>query len=289
MQIAINGALCAADAAVISVYDHGFLYGMGLFETFRTYDGRPFLLEQHLARLAAGCLELGIHYVPNRTYVEELVGQLLAANGLTDAYFRLSLSAGVDLLGLPGDMYYRPTEILYIKPLPAPAIDKTLQLLTTPRNTPEGEIRLKSFHYMNAILGKRELARYPWAQAAEGLFLDDCGFVAEGITSNVFFVAQGALHTPALETCILPGITRDWVIGAAEKLGIPVEEGFYSWEAVLEADEVFITNSIQEIVPVTRLYDAEGNYQTLSSFGPETVTGKLLLQYGEAVRFKGGV
>lgn len=287
MQIAVNGALCASEQAVISVYDHGFLYGMGLFETFRTYGGRPFLLEEHLVRLAEGCGELGIRYEPDPNHIRSLIARLLAANGLEDAYFRLSVSAGPELLGLPAGDYMKPQEILYVKPLPPRDAElyergKALQLLDTRRNTPEGEFRLKSFHYMNSILGRREMKRYPWAAGAEGLFLDDTGFVAEGIVSNIFFIQEGVLHTPALETNILPGITRDWVIRAADSGLCPVEVGFYPWEALLEADEVFLTNSIQEVVPVTRLFDTEGLASAVGDGRPGPLTRRLHALYLDA-------
>lgn len=292
MQIAMNGALCASEQAVVSVYDHGFLYGMGLFETFRTYSGVPFLLKEHLERLAEGCRELGIAYEPDLDHVQNLTARLLEGNGLEDAYFRLSVSAGVEALGLPAGDYGQPQEILYVKPLPArdPALyenGKALQLLVTRRNTPEGELRHKSFHYMNPILGRRELSRYPWAEGAEGLFLDDMGFLAEGIVSNVFLVQEGVLYTPALETNILPGITRDWVIRTAASGVCAVEEGFYPWEALLEADEVFLTNSIQEIVPVTKLYDSEGQAHTVGDGRIGPITRRLSTLYAEAA-VKGG-
>lgn len=294
MNIAVNGVLCASDKAVISVYDHGFLYGMGIFETFRTYGGRPFLWKEHLERLAAGTRELGIPYEPDGERLAALVTALLQANGLADAYFRLSVSAGEEQLGLPGDSYRKPAEILYIKPLPerkpeAWAAGRPLQLLETRRSTPEGELRLKSFHYMNSIFGKRELSRYPWAEGAEGLFLDDCGFVSEGTVSNVFFIQDGGLYTPAVETNLLPGITRDWVLRKAERSGMPVEEGFYTWEMLLEADEIFLTNSIQEIIPVTRLFDPEGNACVIGAGTAGEVTAQLAAQYREAAEACGGV
>lgn len=292
MQIAMNGALCASETAVISVYDHGFLYGIGLFETFRTYNGKPFLLKEHLHRLQAGCEELAIAYKPDEERLTALVRQLLEGNGLEDGYFRLSVSAGRDVLGLPGDQYREPSEILYVKELTAldPAAwekGRALQLLNTRRNTPESEERLKSFHYMNSILGKRELSRYPWAAGAEGLLLDDCGFVSEGTVSNIFFVQEGVLHTPAPETCLLPGITRGWVIRAAMELGMPVEEGFYPWEALLEAEEIFMTSSIQELVPVTRLYDPEGNSTTVSDGTAGEWTRRLSGLYRREARLEG--
>ncbi|MNI74455.1 Branched-chain-amino-acid aminotransferase [compost metagenome] len=160
--------------------------------------------------------------------------------------------------------------------------------MDTRRNTPEGELRLKSFHYMNSILGKRELSRYPWAAGAEGLFLDDCGFVSEGTVNNIFFVQEGVIHTPALETCILPGITRDWVIRTALTAGIPVEEGFYPWEALLEADEIFLTGSIQELTPVTRLYDTDGQSHSVGNASAGDITRRLSALYALAVRQEGG-
>ncbi|WP_438448992.1 aminotransferase class IV [Gorillibacterium sp. sgz5001074] len=288
MQIAMNGALCASEQAVVSVYDHGFLYGMGLFETYRTYGGAPFLLEEHLLRLADGCRELGIRYEPRPEHIRQLTASLLEANGLEDGYFRLSVSAGTEALGLPAGDYAEPREILYVKTLPPRDAElyetgKALQLLETRRNTPEGDMRLKSFHYMNSILGKRELARYPRAAGAEGLFLDDMGFVAEGLVSNVFFVQDGVLRTPALETNILPGITRDWVLRTAVAAAVlPTEKGFYSWDELLEADEIFVTNSIQELVPVTRLMDPEGHEGTVSDRKAGPVTRRLSELYREA-------
>ncbi|MDF2936553.1 MAG: 4-amino-4-deoxychorismate lyase [Paenibacillaceae bacterium] len=294
MIIAMNGALCASDKAVISVYDHGFLYGMGVFETFRTYNGHPFLLAAHLERLAAAARELGIPYETDEARLAALVQELLQANGLEDAYFRLSVSAGEEPLGLPGDTYSRPAEILYVKPLPPErdaavwAAGRPLQLLETRRNTPEGERRLKSFHYMNSIFGKRELSRYSWAQGAEGLFLDDCGFVSEGTVSNLFFIQGDTLYTPAAETCILEGITREWVLRHASEAGMEVEdEGFYTWEMLLEADEIFLTNSIQEIMPVTSLYDPEGNGLVIGGGAAGDRTRQLALHYRQAAEAGG--
>lgn len=280
----MNGNVIEEQKAVVSVYDHGFLYGMGLFETFRTYGGRPFLLEWHLERLAAGCRELDIRYVPDPDGLQARVRRLLEANALTDAYFRFTVTAGTDILGLPVEPYKHPTEILYIKSLPP--IDssvyssgKPLQLLESRRNSPEGTIRHKSLHYMNNILAKQELRRYPWAAQAEGLLLDAQGFLSEGIVSNVFFVRGGELHTPSVETGLLPGITRRYVMKVARETGLSVSEGLYRWEDLTGADEVFLTNSIQEIIPVTRLLDREGKGHTVGDGTAGPVTARLLSRY----------
>lgn len=263
MIVGLNGKLLDERQAVVSVFDHGFLYGIGLFETFRTYGGVPFLLRRHLERLAAGCRELGIRYAPDEAALRQHIAALMAANGLDEAYVRLSVSAGAEAIGLPSGDYGKPNVIVYVKPLPEPdsrwhTEGRPLQLLRTPRNTPEGEVRLKSFHYMNNIMAKRELDRYPWAKGAEGLFFSASGHVAEGIVSNVFMIGESALHTPSLATGILPGVTRAHVLELAESLGIRTEQGFYTQGDFSRFSAMFLTNSIMEIVPVSRIYDAEG-------------------------------
>lgn len=286
MILAVNGSLLDEREAVVSAYDHGFLYGIGLFETFRTYGGSPFLLDEHLERLNSGCETLGIKARLDSDTVNGWIASLLEANSLADAYFRLSVSAGEEALGLPTGQYGRPNVILYAKKLP-PALPaacdsgKPLQLLRLRRNTPEGDVRLKSFHYMNNVLAKRELASYPWASGAEGLFLDGSGRVAEGIVSNLFFVEKGTCCTPGLATGILPGITRACVLNLLKRLAIRAEEGFYSWDRLLAAEEIFVTNSIQEIVPVTRLYDPEGRETTVGNGQPGPVARRLAEAYRE--------
>jgi 4-amino-4-deoxychorismate lyase len=284
VKIYVNGCVVEEEQAVVSVYDHGFLYGIGLFETFRSYAGRPFLLEEHSNRLAEGCDQLGIAYQPEAGSWAVMVAELLAANSLDDAYIRFTVTAGQEALGLPAGDYERPSVVVYIKSLPPRneqlyQYGKSLQLLELPRNTPEGPTRLKSLHYMNNILAKRELQRYAWADGAEGLLTDENGHLAEGIVSNLFFVRQGILYTPTLATGILPGITRAFVIGLAQDSGILVEEGFYVWNDIQEADEVFITNSIQEIVPITRLYDPTGQEASVSQGSVGKLTHRLMLLY----------
>ncbi|MEK3719598.1 aminodeoxychorismate lyase [Paenibacillus sp. FSL H8-0034] len=284
MKIYINGRVTNEQEAMVSVYDHGFLYGIGLFETFRTYEGQPFLLEKHRTRLQAGCEQLGIAYQTEAGRWEQIVHSLLEANGLKDAYIRFTVTAGQEALGLPTGSYAEPSVIVYIKPLPPyneqqDHYGKSLQQLQLPRNTPEGPVRLKSLHYMNNILAKRELQQYPWADGSEGLLADGQGHIAEGIVSNVFFVKHERLYTPSLATGILPGITRAFVISLAEAAGVSVEEGLYDWNTMREADEVFITNSIQEIVPITKLFDPTGQQTMVSNGKIGDMTGRLLQLY----------
>ncbi|MBU5674192.1 aminotransferase class IV [Paenibacillus brevis] len=263
--IGLNGVPVRSSEAVVSVMDHGFMYGIGLFETFRTYEGYPSLLERHLERLTEGCLQLGISYQPDIAILRSEIAGLLALNCLRDGYFRLAVSAGEGPLGLTSEEYEQPTVILYVKSLPpvSPTLyteGKQLWLLETRRNTPETPIRLKSFHFMNNVRARRELSENErlsenggFRLPSEGVMLTKDGVLSEGITSNLFFLREGVLYTPEIETGILPGITRAVVLELAAGLGLPAKEGRYSWDSLLHADEVFMTNSIQELIPVTRL------------------------------------
>ncbi|MFD0962072.1 aminodeoxychorismate lyase [Paenibacillus chungangensis] len=286
LKVGLNGTVLEADEAVISVYDHGFLYGLGLFETFRTYGGQPYLLGSHMKRLNAGCKELGIAFFMSEEEVERWVRQLLQANGLNDGYIRLTVSAGVAELGLPSADYTEPTVLLLVKPLPAIAEEavlrgKPLRLLNTRRNTPEGNVRFKSLHYMNNILARRELLSYgdDIAPGTEGLMLSRDGWLAEGIVSNLFFYRAGIVYTPDIATGILPGVTRKRVIELAELEGLQVQEGFYTWEQLRGAEEIWMTNSIQEIVPVTTLIATDGEYIAVSGGIAGAVTRRMLAAY----------
>ncbi|WP_229263915.1 aminotransferase class IV [Cohnella cholangitidis] len=205
---------------------------------------------------------LGIRYVPEAHRMREAVAKLLEANDLADGYIRWSVSAGEGAIGLPSDDYGQPNEIVYAKELaadePSTRKGKTVRLLKLPRSTPEGDVRLKSFHYMNNINAKRELNSAGARPGTEGLFLNGEGHVVEGMVSNVFWISDGALYTPAASTGLLEGITREYVIALAAEMGIRTEQGLYDWDKLLYADEVFLTNSIQEIVPVTKVENIGG-------------------------------
>ncbi|GAB6438937.1 aminodeoxychorismate lyase [Bacillus luti] len=249
MLIYVNGEYVEASEAKISPYDHGYLYGLGVFETFRIYNGHPFLLDDHYNRLIDALDTLQIRWTMTKDDVMFILKNLLVKNGLEHAYIRFNVSAGIDEIGLQTAMYEEPSVIVFIKPLAAPGdiMEKEGVILKQVRNTPEGALRLKSHHYLNNILGKREIGN---VVNKEGIFLTEAGYVAEGIVSNLFFVKGEILYTPSLETGILNGITRAFIIKFAEELGIEVKEGFFTKDELLSADEVFVTNSIQEIVPL---------------------------------------
>jgi 4-amino-4-deoxychorismate lyase len=240
------------EEARISPFDHGFLYGMGLFETFRVYGGHPFLLIDHLERLNSGLKVLGIQRVLSKVEVVEALQLLLEKNELDNAYIRLNVSAGDGAVGLPVEPYKNANVMMFVKPLPEAdgPTEKEAQFLKVSRNTPEGPFRLKSHHYMNNLLAKKEIGS---RTDVEGIFLTKEGVIAEGIVSNIFWVIENKLFTPDLRTGILNGITRSFVIELAKKRGIRVEEGFYQPEKLNSATEVFVTNSIQELVAISRL------------------------------------
>lgn len=286
--IGLNFGIVDEPKARVSVMDHGFLYGMGLFETFRTYKGVPFLLDKHLKRLAEGCLALGIQYEIDLEATSTWITNVMEANGLVEAYIRYTVSAGENVLGLPTTDYLSPNHFLIVKELPQVSSElyqngKGLQRLYTRRNTPEGTVRFKSLHYMNNILAKRELMSYPEASRyqAEGLMLDGQDYVAEGIVSNLFFVQKGSICTPHLNTGILPGITRELVMELSIEQGLSCEEGWYTWADLVKAEEVWMTSSIQELIPITTLLLEDGSCITVGKGTAGPITTRLLQLYRE--------
>ncbi|WP_243292553.1 aminodeoxychorismate lyase [Bacillus sp. FJAT-47783] len=251
MFIYVNGEFVREKEAVISPFDHGFLYGLGVFETIRVYKGHPFLIDDHLKRLNDALKDLNIEAHITRENALKIINQLLKLNDLQNAYVRINVSAGESILGLSVEPYENPTEIFFMKGLSIPeGQTKKGELLSIRRNSPEGLYRLKSHHYLNNILAKREIGAN---QYMEGIFLTDEGFVAEGIVSNLFWVKDGKVYTPSIETGILNGVTRQYILTCLDLLRIPAFEGLYKKEELLESQEVFITNSLQEIVPITSI------------------------------------
>lgn len=269
MFVYLNGEIVHASKAKISVFDHGFMYGLGVFETFRIYCGHPFLLDDHFQRLQTSAQELGISLTYNREQTVSVLKQLCEKNNLKDAYVRWNISAGVGGLGLQVVPYESPNTVVYMKPLPPVADKKKGQVLNIRRNSPEGIVRLKSHHFLNNFLGKKELGPSP---AYEGIFLNEQGFVAEGIVSNLFWVKDGIVYTPSVETGILNGITRRFILALLRKNNIPYVEGKFELKELLSADEAFMTNSIQEIVQLTHI-----NEQLLT--GRPTITKQLQKYY----------
>ena len=248
----MNGEFIRDVDLKISPYDHGFLYGAGFFETFRTYNGSILLFTEHMERLNEALAEYRIAMPYNEEEIQSVVSKLDDLSGNEDGYFRLNVSAGVHDIGLAPSSYATPNVILFRKSLPPPArgIEKGAVWLETPRNRPESAVRHKSHNFLNNVRGRLELQSL---KDIEGIFVTEEGFVAEGITSNIFWVTDGILYTPDIATGILPGTTRAFVMQLAEKARINMQEGFYFKKDVENANELFVTNAVQEIVPIHRI------------------------------------
>ncbi|WP_369824949.1 aminodeoxychorismate lyase [Sporosarcina sp. P13] len=272
----MNGNQQLADELRISPYDHGFLYGLGFFETFRTYDGEVFLYEAHMDRLRSALFEYRIAMPYGDKEIQQAISSLYVANGSEDGYYRLNVSAGVHDIGLAPVNYEQPNVIIFQKPLHLPPThtEKDGVWLQTTRNEPESTIRHKSHQYANNVRGRLEL---PSLQKVEGFFVTKEGFVAEGITSNIFWVKEDILYTPSLETGILPGTTRAFVLTLANDLGLVVNEGLFLPSDLESAQEVFITNAIQELVPIRNV----PNTDFLGNEGP--IYQRLHMNYQQAI------
>jgi 4-amino-4-deoxychorismate lyase len=254
MYVYLNGNVIKEEMAKISVYEHGFMYGLGVFETFRVYDGHPFLFDDHIQRLYKSVKLLGVELNKSKEELLEAVRQVLAANELKNAYVRLNVSAGVGTLGLQTESYMSPNIIIYTKPLVENDGEqsKSVKLLRTKRNTPEGHIRIKSHHYLNNIIGKKEIGNDP---QCEGVFLTKEGFVAEGVVSNIFWVKDNVVYTPAISLGILDGITRRFTLQLLKREKLQIKVGKFKKNDLLQCDEAFLTNSIQQIVPINQIED----------------------------------
>lgn len=256
MYIYCNSQFIKDSEATISPFDHGFLYGLGAFETFRVYKGFPFLLHDHIKRLQNAINELGISYTIDADEVVEIIQQLIRLNQweAEDVTVRYNISAGNGEVGRLLQPYDSPTVLCFLRKAPMiESLEKDAAILQLRRNTPEGKERLKSHHYLNNVLGKRELRETP---NVEGIFLTEQGYVAEGIVSNIFWVKDDVVYTPSVGTGILNGITRQFIIKGLESIGTPLCEGFYTQKDLLDATEVMITNSSQEVIPVKSISDS---------------------------------
>lgn len=287
MKIYCRGKILPESEAVISANDAGFLYGASLFETFRTYRGDPLLLEEHMARLAAGCRAFGIEpgkgllisRPPAFEALRKTIRALLSENRLQDAVFRYTLSAGESSPGLPACDYRYPAETLHVRPLPTPRKTIRLHLLTTRRSEPEVFPRPKSAQYMNSLLAHRELKALGARAGDEGLMLTPDGRLSEGVVSNVFLVNGDAIATPSPAARILTGITRNKVTELAGPLGVETAEKDLRVDELLQAEAVFTTNSARGITPVREVLDSHGKTIWQNDSAAHPAVKKLLVAY----------
>jgi branched-chain amino acid aminotransferase len=251
----VNGQVIAADAPALGVLDRGLLYGDGLFETLRAYDGVPFLLGEHLARLNASAVELRISEGLDPALIAHNISELLHLNGLRDAYIRITLTRGAHRGSLELDFTDRPTVCIIARPLrrlPPSLYDpgSTAIIASIRQNADSPLPRHKTLNYLANLVAKTEARQ---RGADEAILLNTRGEVAEAASSNLFLVAGERLVTPSLEANILPGVTRAEVLRLAEEAGMPAEERLVRPDELREAQEVFLTNSIVELAPLRAL------------------------------------
>lgn len=278
----VNGEIAPAAQAKISVLDNGFTFGDGVYETLRTYGGRPFHLGRHLARLRDSASMLGIAIPRADGDLAADLDRLLAAAANPESYIRIIVSRGVGEISYKFDRVTGPTIVMAARAYDAfpdamyrdgiPVVVSTIQ-----RNSRKAlDPAMKSCNLINNILAVREAQA---KGAAEPIMLNDAGDVAEGASCNVFLVERGRLVTPPLDAGILPGVTRELTLEAAAAIGVPSSEERVTVPRLLGADEVFITSTLKELMGVATI-----DGKPVGSGRPGPVTMKLLAAYREAAR-----
>ena len=283
--IYLNGSLVPHSQARVSVFDHGFLYGYGLFETMRAYHGNIFLLERHLKRLLSSAGVIGLSSRLAEIDLGKACRDTLAANGLKAARLRLTVSRG-EVDSFPGlSSSGTPTVLVTATRYSALSTEIYREgfkagVSSFRRYSQSPLTRLKSTNYLLNVLAKMEAGA---AGLDEQLLLNEQGFIAEGSISNVFFMKAHSLVTPSLESGILPGLTREVVMELASNLGIKVTEGEVRLKDLEQFDEAFLTNSVMEIMPLVEVRDDGGKSITIGSGKPGKLTRQLMAAYREMV------
>ena len=277
MLVYIDGEFSLKEEAKISVFDHGLLYGDGVFEGIRSYEGRVFKLDEHLQRLydsaKAIMLEIPISIEEMKTAVLET----LRRNNLYDAYIRLIVTRGIGDLGLDPDKCPHPTIIIITDKIvlyPERFYEEGLEIVTVPtrRNYAEAiNPRIKSMNYLNNILAKIEGKQ---AGAVEAVMLNAEGYVVECTGDNIFFVKDQAIVTPPVYMGILEGVTRNTVIDLARDQGFTVEEKAFTRHDLYMADECFLTGTAAEVIPVVKI-----DRRLIGNGCPGIVTQKLIAEF----------
>lgn len=282
MLVYVNGKFIPKDEAVVSVFDHGYLYGDGIYETLRAYEGRIFLLSKHLARLKQSAEAISLHLPLSIEKIGDALREALTVNKLREAYLRIQVSRGTGDIGLDPALCPAPSMVIVTKPFkdyPPELYEQgvAVAVVGTRRNHPLAlNPAIKSTNFLNNILAKIESLK---TGAYEGIMLNWEGYVAEGTISNVFFVKKGVLYTPSLETGILEGVTRDLVMHLARKERIPVKESLIKPKELRDADECFLTNTTVEVLPITSI-----DNESVGDGAPGAVAKTLLSAYREEVR-----
>ncbi len=279
-SIFFNGRIVPDADANISSGDRGFLYGDSIYETLRSYNGKPFKLAEHLERMRHSAKQLRISFEYTNIDIGDWINKLIEKNCSQDAYIRITLSRGAGGGRLHMDDNLEPTTLIQVKPFTPyekKLYDKGMSLVVSDykRSTSCPISRHKSTNLLQSILLKEEAIKNA---AHETIILNTDGYVAECVVSNIFMARGGSVVTPSLNTNILPGITRKTVLDICKDISIPSDEDHFKIDALIKADEVFITNSLMEIMPVSRIDD----YQ-IGKTVPGKITQRLMNTYKHLV------
>jgi branched-chain amino acid aminotransferase len=275
-MVNVNGRISDEREAVISVFDHGFLYGEGIYETLRTYNGRPFLYDRHVRRLrnSAAMMALEIPFTDDQ--LASQIRDTTAAAKLdgAEAYIRVLVTRGVGELTYDIKATPTPSVVIIVKPLVEPSEETYEQgvkvaLVDVVRNHPASvNPMIKSNNLMNQALAGQEAIR---RGAFEGVMRNYRGELTECTTANLFVVREGAALTPPLESGLLPGITREFLFEVGRDVGVDVRETVLRDNDLFSADEAFLTSTTREAVPIVKVDD-----RTIGNGKPGPITRKLL-------------
>lgn len=275
--IFLNGKIIPNTDGYISSDDRGFLFGDGIFETLRSYNGKPFKLTEHLQRMRSSAEKLSISFEYTNAEISESIKELIGKNNVQDAYIRITLSRGAGKNGLGINENLKSTMLIQAKsftPYERRLYDEGIPLIVS-RHRRSASCPIsshKTTNLLTSILLKEEAKRM---SANEVVVINTDGYVAECVVSNIFMVNNGSVVTPSPDTNILPGITRKTVLDICRNSGIPAREECFKIETLIKAKEVFITNSLMEIMPVSRIDDFKiGN----------TIPGKITKQIMSAYK-----
>ena len=282
LQVNINGKLYDKEDAKVSVYDHGLLYGDGVFEGMRSYGGKVFRLEGHLQRLWDSANAILLEIPMSQEELGRAVNETLAVNEIVDGYIRLVVTRGAGTLGLDPNKTSDPQVIIitdHISLYPDEFYENGLEIVTasTVRNHPAAlNPRIKSLNYLNNILAKIEGLQ---AGCVEALMLNHKGEVAECTGDNIFLVRRGAVYTPPTDAGILEGITREVAIELAQEAGLDVHQIALTRHDVFVADECFLTGSAAEVIPVVKV-----DHRSIGDGRPGPITRDLIDRFRKLTR-----
>ncbi len=281
MKVWIDGQMLDKAHAKVSVFDHGLLYGDGVFEGIRVYGGKIFRCRAHMDRLFASAKSIRLAIPISSQEIEEAMRQCIGANGIVDGYIRLVVSRGVGNLGLDPNKCARPTVIIIADQIalyPSKMYEEGMAVIIAKTRRTSAIMlppAVKSLNYLNNILAKMEATD---AGVCEALMLNDKEELAEASGDNVFLVKDGKVLTPPTDAGILIGVTRQIVIDLSAKLGLAVSERPLRVDDIRSADECFLTGSAAEIIAVTRVDDF-----AIGTGSPGTITQRLQKAFQEMI------